>query len=142
MTKGGEGTSGYKQTKEHTEKIRQANLGSKRTDEQKKNISEAHKGQKAWNKGISQVVKAFEEEVQCPFCLKTGRIGGMKRNHFDYCKENPNKLEKIYKKPSEKSEKNRKEKMKNLPKVQCPHCLKIISPQGKRWHFDRCKFKT
>jgi hypothetical protein len=42
---------GYKQSDEHKEKIRLANLGKKRTPEQTKKISEAHKGQVAWNKG-------------------------------------------------------------------------------------------
>lgn len=32
--------------------------------------------------------------------------------------------------------------VKNSPKTTCPHCNKITSPaNGKRWHFDNCKFK-
>jgi len=26
-------------------------------------------------------------------------------------------------------------------KKKCPHCNKMVAPQGKRWHFDKCKFK-
>lgn len=55
MTEGGEGTRGYKQSKEHTEKIRQKNIGQKRTPEQIKRISEAHKGQKLGTKEFLQI---------------------------------------------------------------------------------------
>ena len=100
QTKGGEGASGYKQTSEHKEKIRQKNLGLKRTEEQIRNISEAHKGQNAWNKGqtliplseehkkkISKAKKGIKQNlIKCPYCDKEGGKPIMKRWHFEKCK--------------------------------------------------------
>lgn len=65
----------------------------------------------------------------------------MKVWHFDFCKENPNRIIREKRTKSKELQEKINEKMKNLPKVQCPHCDIIISPQGKRWHFDRCKNK-
>ncbi len=33
----------------------------------------------------------IHKQVTCPWCGKTGGAGGIKSNHFDYCKENPNR---------------------------------------------------
>ncbi len=59
---------------ETKEKQRTANLGLKRTDEQKKNYSDAAK-LRVW------------KTVTCPHCKKEGKENGMKRWHFDNCKE-------------------------------------------------------
>lgn len=175
MTAGGDGASGYKQTSEHKEKIRQANLGSKRSDDQKKNISDAHLGQVPWNKGTSEGAQHLHGEFVCPHCKKEGTsLGTMKMWHFDYCKENPNGLTRDKFKRPAKSE-QMKESMQNMltaldirdnvrkliskddfdkydyyvgnttgkvyDKTECPHCNKLVAPQGKRWHFDKCKLK-
>lgn len=138
MTLGGEGASGYKQTDEHKEKRRQANLGLKRTDEQKKNISDAHKGQVPWNKGISYIVDGFETEVECPWCNKVGRVGGMKSNHFDYCRENPDRVFKDKKEMSEETKLKISETSKKLEKFECPYCSRLVGVQGKSSHMKKC----
>jgi group I intron endonuclease len=92
MTAGGDGACGYKQTDEHKNKIADANRGQKRTEEQRKNQSDAHIGQVAWNKGISTDVAHLQSSIMCPFCNKEGPIGAMKKWHFDYCKQNPDKI--------------------------------------------------
>jgi len=46
LTDGGDGCSGYKQSREHTEKIRTANIGQVRTDESKTKMRNAQKGKK------------------------------------------------------------------------------------------------
>jgi len=43
---------GSKQTPEHSEKIRQANLGRKMSSSGKKKVSLARKGKPPWNKGL------------------------------------------------------------------------------------------
>ena len=53
FTIGGEGTTGYKHTKETIQKIIASNTGQKRSEETRKNISESHKGIEPWNKGKS-----------------------------------------------------------------------------------------
>ena len=45
--------SGYKQTPEHTEKIRLSNLGRKFSDATKKKMSNAKKGKPNWKKGMT-----------------------------------------------------------------------------------------
>jgi hypothetical protein len=75
------GISKGPQSKEHSEKIKNALLGKKFTDERKKNISNAKKGKPAHNKGLSDV------KVECPHCKKIGGRSAMKKWHFDKCKE-------------------------------------------------------
>ena len=46
-------TKGYKQSAEHTEKIRRSNIGKKRTDETKRKLRESKLGRPPWNKGLT-----------------------------------------------------------------------------------------
>ena len=39
----------------------------------------------------SKTGKKFDLSI-CPYCGKEGRLSGLKSWHFDYCKDNPNKL--------------------------------------------------
>lgn len=48
------GNKGKKFTKEHRDKISQANRGKKRTPDQVRTMSEARKGQTPWNKGLTK----------------------------------------------------------------------------------------
>ena len=91
----------------------------------------------AWNKGktgiysekvrkkMGEAKKGVNEIIQCPHCLKRGGRGGMQRNHFKYCENNP----------------NRQEKPKQIMKIKtCPHCNKKGSGGNmSRYHFDNCK---
>jgi hypothetical protein len=57
LTDGGDGTSGYKQTEEHKEKLRKARTGkSIHTEEFKQKLSDLHKGNK-WRQGIPTSAK-------------------------------------------------------------------------------------
>ena len=63
--------------------------------------------------------------VTCPHCNKTGQKIGMYRDHFDRCKQNPNRIP------------------KPIKYFTCPHCNKT-STNGTimgRWHFDNCRNK-
>jgi hypothetical protein len=57
LTDGGDGTSGYKQTQEHKEKLRERRLGVPiHSEEFKQQISNLHKGNK-WRKGLATSAK-------------------------------------------------------------------------------------
>ena len=58
-------------------------------------------------------------EIVCPHCGVSGKKGGMMLSHFDYCKENPNRINE---------------------ELTCPHCNKI-GPKANliQFHFDNCK---
>ncbi len=52
-------------------------------------ISKACRGREPWNKGKENPhakTKHMNHDVTCPYCNKTGGLGGMKRWHFDNCK--------------------------------------------------------
>lgn len=57
LTDGGDGFLGYKQTKEHREKISSANKGKKRSDETRKKLSERRKGKPITNTEFEKKLK-------------------------------------------------------------------------------------
>jgi len=62
------------------------------------------------------------ENVECPYCHKIGDKLNMMRWHFDFCKENPNRI------------------IKNIKKIKCCFCKKEINiANAYQWHFDFCK---
>lgn len=66
------------------------------SDEAKQKISKIHKGKivsKETKIKRSKSIKDMNEIVKCPHCGKIGKLTGMKSWHFDYCKENPNGLQ-------------------------------------------------
>lgn len=81
VQKGNTNTRGYKhseETKKNMSKAMEGNkraLGYKHTDEARLNMSISRTGRKY-------------EIVACPHCNKEGGITGMKRWHFDNCKQN------------------------------------------------------
>lgn len=70
--------------------------GKKLTDEQIKNLSESHKGHKhseeTRRKMSESRVGLTYEDVTCPHCGKVGKSSGLKSWHFDYCKDNPDRI--------------------------------------------------
>lgn len=56
------GRKGRKNSKEHNEAVRRANVGRKPTEEQLKHASESHKGQIPWNKGLKGVKRLKDGE--------------------------------------------------------------------------------
>lgn len=61
-------------SEEHKKKIGDGSRGRTWSEESKKKASVAKKGKK-------------QERVVCPHCLKEGAVSGMKRWHFEKCKE-------------------------------------------------------
>jgi hypothetical protein len=82
-------------------------------------ITETHKHNLVYNKNNSTT-------IECPHCNKVGQLTNMKRWHFDNCKNNPNKVEKIQK------------------TVTCSACGLISkqSPNFYRYHNGNCKIQS
>jgi len=115
MTDGGDGTAGYKQSKSHTKKIRDANLGKKVTDVTKEKIRSKLIG-----------IKHTAEQNMA----KSQRQRGVKKSKEWIEKmsgrKNPLVSEKLLGKPK--------------PIIQCPHCSKEGGASAMhRWHFSNCK---
>ena len=96
-------------------------------------------------------------QVTCPWCDKTGGLCGMKSEHFDKCKLNPNHISTIYVCPHCNLEGSNKGNMFNnhfdkcklnlkyVPTIYtCPWCDITSYNKGalNRWHFDNCKLKV
>jgi len=104
------GTTGYKHTEEtkrkmsiwsknrkHTDETKKKisdtikilnlskNTGFTHSEESKKKMSESHKGLKIKHKPRTKPNKP-ENIIECPYCLKQGSQGNMKRYHFNNCK--------------------------------------------------------
>ena len=117
LTDGGNGTSGYKQSVSHKEKIRNANIGKKVSEITKEKIrtklyGKKHSKEQCKEKSLRQKGKPKSDEwklkmtgrknplisekllgkkkpvVQCPYCKITGGVSAMHRWHFSNCKSN------------------------------------------------------
>jgi hypothetical protein len=69
-------------------------------------------------KGVPQKRRG---NIECPHCHKIGDKINFSRWHFDYCKENPNRI------------------IKDIKKIECEFCHKIFIKSGFNFHFDYCK---
>lgn len=125
------------------------------TDEQKKQISDTLKtkyesgelvskttGVEPWNKGKTGVQIPWnkgKKGVQEGWC-KGLTLGPMTDRQKVLIS---NSLKEYYKtNPHPTAGKEPWNKGKTLPKVECPHCGKLVDvSNGKRWHFDNCKMK-
>jgi len=119
----------YFQTIEFKERMKLANTGKIMSEETRNKISNTLKG-KIFSEETKQKLKesfANLELIECPFCKKQGKPGIMKRWHFVYCKENPDRLEyKEQKKPT---------------KIECPYCGFIGGSNiMHRFHMENCKY--
>ena len=102
------------------------------------------------------------QSVTCPWCNKTGGKMGFDVFHFDYCKDNPNRITRpeqihtctycnVQSKNKSNMDRYHFENCKSSPNYTekpvenytCPHCN--LSGTGKnnmmRYHFDNCKHK-
>lgn len=68
---------GKRHSEESKLKISEGGKGLKRTEETRRNLSLSKLGDKNPARRI----------VTCPHCNKTGMSGGMKKHHFEHCKE-------------------------------------------------------
>jgi len=127
----------YIATDEQKEKI------SNTLKERYKNVVHHRKGKEPWNKGKVGVQKS--------------KFKGKKSIHQSWCKGL--KIGPMSDEQKEKISNTLKERYKNvvhhskgeepwnkgceMKKIECPHCGKLIDvANGKRWHFDNCKFNT
>lgn len=115
VTDGGEGTSGHKQSQETIKKRMAHRVGKPLSEEHRAKIKLSWEGRKT----NCIKIKAIASENK-----PTGFVKGYKQ--------------------SEEHKQKISAALKNKPKpiVECPHCLKKLSPaMAKRWHFDNCKNK-
>jgi len=112
--KGGD-TYTYRSEKEKLKfkkKLSEIRKGKKHSEKTKRKMSKK-------KKGISQKRR---ENVKCPYCHKVGDKLNFSRWHFNYCKENPNRIN------------------REIKKIECPYCHKILNiANAFQWHFDYCK---
>ena len=117
-------------------------FNSEKVDEIKDKISNSKKGKEPWNKG--------KETGQIPWNkgtkgLQKSWCKGLKlQPKTNEQKEAQSKKLIEYYKENEHPTKGMEPWNKGLvtTKFECPHCGKMVdSGNGKRWHFDNCKFK-
>ena len=121
FTDGGDGTRGMIHLEETKEKISKSNKGKPKSEEHRKKLAKLRLGKPSGNKG---------------------KIGGNRGKKFS--KEHVEKIKNALKGRvlSEKGLNALKEYTKNRPKVECPHCKRMVDIATKnRWHFDNCKLK-
>lgn len=103
----------------------------KQTEESKKKISKALKGvpNQFSKEHLTNVRKRLEvhnkRKLVCPHCNKEGQYTNMKRDHFDYCKYNPNRIERV------------------RPEVICSKCGYTAKRSSNfyRYHNDNCNYE-
>ena len=120
LTKGGDGTFGYKHTLETRTRISEIQKGKTIPPEQRQKMSESHTGKK----------RTASERA----AIGAGRRGA---------KHSPESREKIARAARNRTPEQRAktaEAARNRKLVRCPHCHKETQPNNaKRWHFDNCK---
>lgn len=94
--------------------------------------------QTAWNKGVSTGPKSEEEKKKISQTQKK-----IRQNNPELNKIQSEKLKEYYRlniHPNKGKEAHNKGKER--PKTKCPHCNKVVDiGNGKRWHFENCKFR-
>lgn len=110
-----------------------------------------------------KIIFSSREDVECPWCHKTGTPGLIHARHFDNCKQSPNYTPKdrpeiicphcgrvghtpaMYQKHFDKCPQNPDYKEPEKVILTCPHCGLVGGGNGtgsmKRWHYENCKLK-
>lgn len=84
--------TGIEFTDSHKNNLSMAKLGKQLSDTHKKKISEGSKG-KIFSDKQKEHMSNFNANlpiVKCPYCYKEGKLGAMKRWHFENCKHKDN----------------------------------------------------
>ena len=97
-----------------------------------------------WNVVESRDWANLKEEYGDGGGIRGEGNGMFGKTHSDEVKQLLSSLSKGKPKSSEHNQKNSEaNKGKTKPKIECPHCLKIVGGESnaKRWHFDNCKLR-
>jgi hypothetical protein len=90
-----ESSKGHKKSKNHAKNVSKALTGVSKSIEHKKSISESLEGNIPWNKGKTNVQKAWNKgksvakDHYCKYCGNNFDKGNYNRWHGDKCKEKP-----------------------------------------------------
>jgi hypothetical protein len=105
--------------------IKRGFSGRKHSDETKIRMSQTHSGVKKTKQHVEKMKLRPQNNLntECIYCHKTGEYKNMKRWHFDFCKENPNK------------------KQRKLELISCYKCgfSSKKTPNFFKNHQDNCK---
>lgn len=130
-------------------------FGKTHSDTSKKKMAEAHKGKSPWNLGI-KLTEEHRQKISESNSLEKNFMFGKthsldtkqkisKKNKGHSYNKGILKTDEHKKKISEKLKgkifsEEHKQKLKNVPKINCEHCNKNVSPpMYKRWHGTKCK---
>jgi hypothetical protein len=114
---GGKGGDTYTHKTDEEKTLFKENLRLKATG--KKHTKETKELMSSYRRGKPQEKR---EIILCPYCNNSGDKLNFSRWHFDFCKDNPNRI------------------LKEIKKIECPHCHKSLNPANVyQWHFDFCK---
>ena len=120
--------------------VKNHNYGKPRSDETRKKISEANKGRRFSEEHIEKLRTSHRGYIHTQEQKEKIRLGNLNKKVS---------LETIVKMKIAKSNQSKETRLKisqalkNQPKINCPHCNKILSIcNSKRYHFDNCKFKN
>jgi hypothetical protein len=135
-TEGGEGCRGRSaESRQKTSVANQKRKGDPLSEKRKKALINLHQSLR----GKKQTTAHIEKRKTIG--EKNGMFG---KTHSDEVKQLLSSLSKGKPKSSEHNQKNSEaNKGKTKPKIECPHCLKIVGGESnaKRWHFDNCKLR-
>jgi hypothetical protein len=122
LTKGGDGTFGYKHTQITRQRLSEVQKGKVLPEEQKAKMSASHTGKK----------RTASERA----AIGAGRRGA---------KHSPESIQKISEAAKNRTPEQKAkyaEAARNRKLVTCPYCKKVTQPNNaKRWHFEKCKSK-
>lgn len=94
----------------------------------------------SYGKGVVKIISEEQKKKQSEK-MKGRYIGEL--NPFFGKKHNTETLEKLKKPKSKEHIEKIRIRLKNEPKVKCPHCsIETNQLNAKRWHFENCKYKS
>lgn len=102
---------------------------------------ETNKGNQ-YGKGIKKVVSEEQKKRQSEAMM--GRFVGENNPFYNktHSQDTIDKMKNAAKNRGDEWKKNQRNARKNLPKIECKYCKKLLDPLNyKRWHGDNCKVK-
>jgi hypothetical protein len=102
---------------------------------------ETNKGNQ-YGKGVKKVISEEQRKRHSEFMK--GRYIGENNPFYNktHSKDAIDKMKNAAKNRGDEWKQNQRDARKNLPKIECEYCKKLIDPLNyKRWHGDNCKLK-